>query len=60
MPNYQIDYWGWISDLTEGYMVLTDGKMVLIEVLIFLRVERFPMKCLVNKRSLMSQRIIIS
>ena len=30
--NYQIDYWGWILDLAEGNMVLTEGKMVLIDV----------------------------
>ena len=29
-----MDYWDWILDLTEGNMVLTEGKMVKIEVLI--------------------------
>ena len=27
-----MDYRGWILDLTEGNMILTDGKMVLSEV----------------------------
>ena len=27
-----MDYWGWFLDLTEGNMVLTEEKMVLIEV----------------------------
>ena len=30
--NYHIDYWDWIVDLTEVNTVLTEGKMVVIEV----------------------------
>ena len=31
-----MDYWGWILDLTEGNTVLTEGKIVLIEVQILI------------------------
>ena len=45
--------WGWILDLTEGNMVLTEGKMFL-RCKLQLRVKWFPRKWLVNKRNLMS------